>query len=169
MAITSCFAPLAQILRWLMASGLAANGLVMLAAPFAWYHAVPGVIYTGPLNLHFVRDIGAAYLAAALGLAWRATRGNPAAPAALIGALWLLLHAGVHLAETLAGICGWGQWLQDLPGVTLPALLALALAWPAPACNAFAHRSSPGRPSKLRSELQSTRPSDPPSTQGPHR
>lgn len=122
--------PLLQSLRWLLALGLSANGLLMLAVPMAWYHAVPGVIYTGPLNLHFVRDIGAAYFSAAAGLAWRAAAGSHAAPAAMLGALFLLLHAGVHLFETLVGICGWQQWLQDLPGVTVPALLSALLALP---------------------------------------
>lgn len=135
--------PLLQGLRWLLALGLAANGLLMLAVPMAWYHAVPGVIYTGPLNLHFVRDIGAAYLCAATGLAWRAAEGSRAAPAAMLGALFLLLHAGVHLFETLVGICGWRQWLQDLPGVTVPALLAAMLALPA---RSIAHPSHTPEP-----------------------
>lgn len=117
-----------QALRVTLAAGLAGNGLAMLLAPATWYHAVPGVIYTGPLNTHFVRDIGAAYLCAGVGLAWRAWCGPVAAPAAWLGALFLLLHAGVHLAEVLLGICGWGQWLADVPGVTLPALAAAALA-----------------------------------------
>ncbi|MBI5256976.1 MAG: hypothetical protein HY855_10790 [Burkholderiales bacterium] len=117
-------------LRWLLAGGLAANGLMMLFAPQRWYLAVPGVELTGPLNLHFVRDIGAAYATAAAGLAWRAARGPAAAPAALAGALFLGLHAAVHLAETLAGVCGWGRFAADVPGVVLPALAAALLAGP---------------------------------------
>ncbi|MED5621057.1 hypothetical protein [Ideonella sp. BN130291] len=123
--------PLAlTLLRAALAAGLAANGLAMLLAPAAWYHAVPGVPFTGPLNTHFVRDIGCAYLVAAAGLAWRAWRADGAA-AALAGAAFLLLHAGVHLGETLAGLCGWATFWRDVPGVVLPALLAGALAWPA--------------------------------------
>ena len=121
---------LLQTLRWLLAAGLAANGAAMLAVPAAWYDAVPGVLYSGPLNLHFVRDIGAAYASAAAGLAWRAARGPAGAPAAALGALFLALHAGVHLYELLAGVCGWQQFGQDLPGVLLPALGAVALAGP---------------------------------------
>jgi hypothetical protein len=124
------FSSTAQLLRAMLATGLAANGAAMLAQPAAWYHAVPGVIYTGPLNPHFVRDIGAAYLAAAAGLAWRALRGPSAAPAAQCGALFLFLHAAIHVGETLAGLCGWRQLLADTPGVVLPALLAAALAGP---------------------------------------
>ena len=51
----------------LMALLLAANGVAMLFASLAWYDAVPGVPATGPFNPHFVRDIGAIYLACALG------------------------------------------------------------------------------------------------------
>jgi hypothetical protein len=117
-------------LRWLLAAALAANGLAMLLDPPAWYAAIPGVAYTGPLNTHFVRDIGCAYLASAAGLAWRAWRPAQGAPAALLGAGFLLLHAAVHLGETLAGLCGWSALLRDVPGVVLPALLAFALAVP---------------------------------------
>jgi len=128
--MTPILSTAAQPLRALLAAGLGANGAAMLTAPAAWYHAVPGVAYTGPLNPHFVRDIGAAYLATAAGLAWRAWQGPAAAPAAQWGALFLTLHALIHIGETLAGLCGWRQLLADTPGVLLPALLAAALAGP---------------------------------------
>src|SRR5436190_23464394 len=96
--------PTMTLLRCLLAAALAANGLFMLGSPHAWYRAVPGVIGTGPLNEHFVRDIGCAYLITAVGLAWRAVQPSIGWPAALLGALFLLLHAGVHLADTLLGI-----------------------------------------------------------------
>src|SRR6476619_8027266 len=47
---------------WILGIALAANGLVMLGAPAAWYAAVPGVAATGPFNAHFIRDIGVAYV-----------------------------------------------------------------------------------------------------------
>jgi len=117
--------------RWILAAALAANAGWMLVVPQGWYHAVPGVDLTGPLNLHFVRDIGCAYLVAAIGLAWRVLEPVRGASAALVGATFLLLPAGVHVGETLAGICGWGTLLRDVPGVVLPAVAALVLAWPA--------------------------------------
>jgi hypothetical protein len=119
-----------NLLRCLLAAALAGNGLFMLGSPRAWYFAVPGVVTTGPLNEHFVRDIGCAYLITAIGLAWRAVQPSVGSPAALLGALFLLLHAGVHIAETLLGICGVDALLRDLPGVVMPAFIALALAWP---------------------------------------
>lgn len=118
------------LLRRALCAGLAANACAMLLVPRLWYIHLPGVADTGPYNAHFVRDIGCAFLVAALGLAWRAWRPHTGWPAALAGAGFLLLHGGVHVAETLAGLCGWGSLLRDAPLVLLPALLALALALP---------------------------------------
>jgi hypothetical protein len=56
--------------KWILPAILAINGAVMMLAPAWWYPRVPGVIETGPLNDHFVRDIGAAYLACALAMGW---------------------------------------------------------------------------------------------------
>src|SRR5262245_31960655 len=51
---------------------LAATGLHMLIDPAGWYGIVPGVPDTGPLNPHFVRDIGCAYLMSGVAFAWLA-------------------------------------------------------------------------------------------------
>lgn len=102
----------------------------MLLAPEAWYLGVPGVLYTGPLNTHFVRDIGCAYAIAGGGLAWRAGHPATGAGVAMAGAVFLSMHALVHVGETLAGLCGWSSLLRDVPGVVLPALLAAWLALP---------------------------------------
>lgn len=117
-------------LRWLLAAFLAANGLAMLAAPRDWYDTVPGVIFTGPFNPHFVRDIGCAYLVAGLGMAWRALDAQRGTGAALAGAAFLILHAFVHIGEVAAGVCGTSALWRDAPGVIVPAVLALVLALP---------------------------------------
>ena len=116
-------------LRALLSTSLAGNGLFMLIAPDRWYHTIPTVSLTGPLNTHFIRDIGGAYLASAVALMWGMWRPSDAAPTTLLAALFLMLHAGVHLYELSIGICGWGVWWQTFPGVTLPALLASLLTW----------------------------------------
>ena len=86
-----------SIARLLLGLILSANGIAMLAAPETWYLSVPGVAETGPLNPHFVRDIGCAYLVSGAALLWLA-RTASAWPAALAGSAFLLLHAGVHRA-----------------------------------------------------------------------
>ena len=116
------------IAAWILGIGLAANGLIMLAAPAGWYMAVPGVIETGPFNPHFVRDVGVAYLVCGAALTWFAID-RAARPAALAGAAFLTLHALVHLLDAAAGREQAHQLLADLPTVFLPPALAIWIAW----------------------------------------
>ncbi|HEV2363933.1 MAG TPA: hypothetical protein VGS12_07005 [Caulobacteraceae bacterium] len=108
---------------------LAANALAMLFAGYWWYRAVPGAGATGPFNPHFVKDIGTAYLAAALGLGWRAASPAAAGPAA-IAASFLTLHAFIHLADAAGSPRGLADLATAFPGVFVPAVLALWIAWP---------------------------------------
>ena len=107
----------------------AANGVFMLVAPATWYAIVPGVPNTGPLNGHFIRDIGAAFLVAGGALVWFA-RDARARPAALASAAFFALHAVVHLSEAITGRESIYQAVRDLPTVYLGALLALWIACP---------------------------------------
>ena len=105
---------------------LAANGLFMLADPASWYAMVPGVPETGPFNPHFVRDIGAVYVVAGGALAVLALD-ERAVPAALAGALFLTLHALVHVADAIAGRLHTDHILSDLVTVFAPAVIAFWL------------------------------------------
>ncbi len=109
--------------------GLALNGCFMLWAPAEWYAALPGVADTGPLNSHFVRDIGAAYLVSG-GALLAFALDRRARPAALAGGVFLALHALVHLADAVAGRETLAHFAGDMPAVVAPALIALWLAWP---------------------------------------
>ena len=115
-----------QLLIALAALAALANGLFMLFDPLAWYGFLPTVRVTGPYNAHFVRDIGAAYLASGLMLGWasRDVRGRWLGAAA--GGLWLAVHAGIHIYEVSVGICGPGIFWSDAPGVIGPPLLIAA-------------------------------------------
>ncbi|MGE0486237.1 MAG: hypothetical protein AB7Q81_18960 [Gammaproteobacteria bacterium] len=109
------------------------NGFAMVTAPHAWYGAVPGVAASGPLNAHFVRDIGFAYLVAGTAFAWTLCRPSRLAACALVGSAWPALHAVAHLAEWLHhGPPPAPILLADGLGVLIPALLGLALATWAP-------------------------------------
>jgi uncharacterized protein YjeT (DUF2065 family) len=115
-------------LKFVFGALLVANGLVMLAVPATWYGAVPGVPATGPLNHHFVRDIGAAYFAAGAGLVWFAAK--PAArPAAAIAAVFLGVHALIHFTDLLFGREPWSSVPLDLPLIYLPPAFAAWLVW----------------------------------------
>ena len=109
---------------------MAANGLIMLGVPDAWYAAVPEVAETGPANPHFIRDIGAAYIVCGAALAWFAVNAAARA-AALAAAAFLALHAVVHLWDAAAGREHAHQLLLDLPTVFLPPILALWIVSPA--------------------------------------
>src|SRR5690348_14578195 len=105
---------------------LAANGFVMLVDPAQWYAMVPGVPETGPFNPHFVRDIGAAFVVTGVAMTWLG-RDARAVPAALAGALFLTLHAFVHVADAIAGRIHTDHILSDLVTVFAPAVIALWL------------------------------------------
>ncbi|WP_332764284.1 hypothetical protein [Phenylobacterium sp.] len=117
-----------RILAAALAALLAVNALAMLFASFWWYGAVPGVTATGAYNPHFVRDIGAAYLVTAGGLAWFAWRRVQGWPALAAGAAFLVLHAGIHVFDASCSANPLADVIRDLPGVYLPALLAAWLA-----------------------------------------
>ncbi|HVI33638.1 hypothetical protein [Phenylobacterium sp.] len=123
---------MSRIIAGVLAAVFTANALAMLLAGWWWYGAVPGVTATGPYNPHFVRDIGAAYLVTAAGLAWFAWRPREGWPALAIGAGFLTLHAAVHVYDAACGTTPMADVLRDLAGVYLPALLTLAIALTTP-------------------------------------
>ena len=114
-----------------LAAILGANALFQLGAPLAWYDVVPGVPSTGAFNPHFVRDIGAAYLVTALGLAWFAWRPVQGRPALVAGATFLVLHTGIHLFDASCSASPVADLIRDLPGIYAPAMLAAWIAYSA--------------------------------------
>lgn len=115
-----------RILTLILAALMAANGVYMFVDPPGWYAAVPGVPDTGPLNLHFVRDIGIAYFTASAALGWSAFGGGWRAAA--LGALFLGGHALLHAGETAMGH-HHNVILNELAAVHLPAVLAVVIAY----------------------------------------
>lgn len=117
-----------RYLAGLMAAAFVANGVAMLAGPLTWYDTVPGVPTTGPFNPHFVRDIGAVYLTCALGCGWFAWRPAQGWPALAAAAVWLTLHAAVHVYDATCGAAPIADVRRDFVGVYLFAAIPLALA-----------------------------------------
>jgi len=107
------------------------NGVWMLADPMGWYAAIPGVVATGPANMHFIGDVGLAFAASGAGLMLGFRQGARAASFALAGAAFPALHALFHI---------WG-WLQhgfpaaanvamsEVFGVVAVSALGVAAAW----------------------------------------
>ena len=117
-----------RILAAALAALLALNALTMLFASFWWYGVVPGVTATGAYNPHFVRDIGAAYLVVAGGLAWFAWRPVQGWPALVAAAAFLVLHSLIHVFDASCSADPVANLLRDLPAVFLSALIAAAIA-----------------------------------------
>ena len=118
-----------RYLAALTALALAANGVFMLIAPLSWYDAVPGVPATGPFNPHFVRDIGAAYLVAGLGVVWFAWQPRQGWPALAAAAAFLTAHAGIHVYGASCGASPLADFQRDFFGVYLLALVPLLLTF----------------------------------------
>jgi hypothetical protein len=121
---------LARIL-WLLGALHLANAFWMLFAPESWYALLPaGVPDTGCLNVHFVRDIGCAFLSSGVALLWAAATSNAAVRFACVtlATLFVAGHAGVHLFDLARGALSPRHWLLDLPGVFAPALLLAVFA-----------------------------------------
>ena len=106
----------------------ATTGVVIFADPQGFYDRTPGLALMGPFSVHFIRDVGLAFLAsgvvACVG-AWTRNR-----RLALAGVAWPGLHALFHIqiwhhrGFPLDHIAAF-----DLSAVILPAFLAALLAW----------------------------------------
>lgn len=111
------------------------NGLWMLIDPSTWYLQIPaGVPDTGPLNNHFVHDIGVVFLLTGLGGIWcfRHMLAQPTSARVIHWGMTGFLggHALVHVAEISAGLLPADHWWIDAPLTFAPALVLLYLSVP---------------------------------------
>ena len=124
---------LRSIIAWVLGVALATNGVFMLLLPEIWYATIPGVPDTGPLNPHFVRDVGCSYVTVGAALVWFGLDARARA-AVLAGGVFLTLHALIHLWDVAAGREVLGHILREVPTVFGPAAVAFWAAWP---CSRF--------------------------------
>lgn len=103
--------------------GLAAQ---MLFQPEDWYQTTPGVPDTGPMNIHFIRDIGAAFLMSGVAFALFSVR-KITWEVVAVGAIFPTIHGGIHAYGLLTGH-SHGSATSDFFGVVVPGLLAVLLA-----------------------------------------
>lgn len=118
---------------WRVLAGILAvfhllNAVRMIFDPAGWYASVPGIEHTGPLNTHFVPDIGFAFLTSAIGLAVWAARPRAAAWA-IMGAAWPALHGVFHVIGFTHHLPDGLPLITESAGVILPGLLGIAVAW----------------------------------------
>lgn len=114
-----------KILTFALAAMMAGNGVFMFVDPQTWYDAVPGVPDTGPINFHFVRDIGIAYMTAGIALVWSELGAGWRASA--LGTVFIGGHSLLHIGETILGH-HHDVILNEIAAVHLPAVLMIVVS-----------------------------------------
>lgn len=101
----------------------------MLIGPEHWYYNLPaGVPESGPLNVHFIRDIGCIFLLLGGGLLVTAFIFIEfRLPLFSMNTLFYTLHMFVHIHEIVSGRLRMGIFWADLPGIYFPALITFIL------------------------------------------
>ena len=100
----------------------------MVIAPEHWYHNLPaGVPEYGPLNVHFIRDLGSVFALLGIGLIFAGFYLSFRLPLFTMNTLFYLAHMLVHVHEVVSGRVRLGMFWVDLPGVYFPAILTLVL------------------------------------------
>lgn len=106
------------------------NGVWMLWSPAHWYINLPAnVPGSGPLNEHFVRDIGCIFFLLGLLLLVSIPRRGLRLPAMVAASAFATTHALVHVLDSVRGLFGPDQWRYDLGPVYVTTLLLLTMTW----------------------------------------
>jgi hypothetical protein len=104
-----------------------ALGSFMLLMPMNWYQITPGVVETGPFNMHFVMDIGLVFIACGALFVFGAIKGNAALM--LSAAIWPAMHALFHIYIWFSRDMALDAIaFSNLVGIQLPGWAALFLA-----------------------------------------
>jgi len=104
------------------------NGVWMLLFAENWYNNLPAAIHdTGPLNTHFVHDIGLVYSLAGIALLWCAQNLYSAWFVYLGVLIFYVGHALIHVVEILLGLLPPNHWWIDFPLVFLPAMVLMGV------------------------------------------
>jgi len=104
------------------------HALWMLIAPKHWYENLPaGVPVYGPLNYHFIRDIGCIFFLLGIGLIFAAFYLSYRLPLFTMNTGFYFLHMLVHIHEVVSGRIRLSMFWVDLPGVYIPAIIFLIL------------------------------------------
>lgn len=102
------------------------NGVFMVAAPLQWYSSIPGVIDSGPANLHFIRDIGFIYLLSGSAVFWAIAHPAQLSVWLAIGNAWPALHGAFHLIEWVShGLPPLSVLVAEFFGVIAPVLIGI--------------------------------------------
>ena len=104
------------------------NGVWMLASPAHWYiHLPANVPGSGPLNEHFVRDIGCIFALLGIALVAAVRRRELRVPVMVAASAYSAAHALVHVFDSLRGLFEPGHWRFDIGPVYIATLVLVAL------------------------------------------
>lgn len=122
---------MARAVQWIFVGWFLLLAGFMFFTPMVWYQTTPGVVQTGPFNMHFIMDIGLVFLMSGLAMAYGLVRHDQTA--LVCGALWPALHAAFHIFIWFQrGIPLDFIAVSNLFGIQLPAWGALLLAFQSP-------------------------------------
>lgn len=109
---------IALALTWCLTS------IFIFSRPQAFHDVVPGLAMMGPFSVHFIRDVGLAFLASGLLLGWGSY--SDARSTAYAAILWPMLHAAFHLQIWAhRGFPLDGIFAFDVVAVIAPPVLAM--------------------------------------------
>ena len=106
-----------------------ANGTYMVVDPAGWYASVPGVTATGPMNAHFIPDIGFIYMLSGLAFVVACRRQQEYRLWVSVGTAWPAVHGVFHIVEWLThGPPPASIWVAEALAVLLPVMIGITLA-----------------------------------------
>jgi hypothetical protein len=121
--------------RWpivlgLFGAGNLINGAWMLASPAHWYINLPAdVPGSGPLNEHFVRDIGCIFFLLGVALVVSIWRRRLRVTAMTAAAAYSAAHALVHVVDQARGLFTPEHLRVDIGPIYVTTLLLVGLTW----------------------------------------
>ena len=117
---------MASLLIWAFVVYYLLTGLYIAVLPQDFYLNAPGVQATGPYNMHFIRDVGFAFLTSSAAIGYGIYSGIK--PVMMFGALWLLIHGLFHLTLWMVhGMQLDSAAMIDLALVSIPAAAIFTL------------------------------------------
>ena len=115
-----------RTLIWALVAFYLLTGLYIAVLPHDFYMNAPGAKETGAYNMHFIRDVGFAFLTSASAIGYGLYAENRALM--VFGSLWLLIHGLFHLMLwTVHGMQLDGAALTDAVLVSIPAIAVFSL------------------------------------------
>lgn len=115
-----------RLLIWAFVAFYLLTGLYVAILPHDFYLTAPGAQATGPYNMHFVRDVGFAFITSSIAIGYGIFANKK--PVMVFGSLWLLIHGLFHL--TLWVVHGMqldSAAMIDAVTVSIPAIAVFAL------------------------------------------